>query len=171
MTQASPLLQPQVELFVQVSDALNLDSELCDQEKWQAWLQTWAEGLMHQPEPYELTLRFTDDLELQALNTQFRQISRPTDVLAFTPFEITTSADLEEALEELCYLGDIVISVETAQVQANDQDHSLLVELAWLACHGFLHLLGWDHPDEASLEAMIKVQKNCLEQVGLSLSG
>jgi len=165
----TPHAQPQVALYLQVSESLNLDnlddfdSELWYPEKWQAWFQVWVEGLMSKPEPYELTLRLTDDLELQALNAQFRQIDRPTDVLAFTPYGITAAGDSEE----FDYLGDIVISVETAQNQAKDQNHSLLVELAWLACHGFLHLLGWDHPDEASLEAMIKVQQNCLEQIGL----
>jgi probable rRNA maturation factor len=55
-------------------------------------------------------------------------------------------------------LGDIVISTETAQRQAIQGKHSLLQELAWLATHGLLHLLGWDHPDEASLVEMLQQQ-------------
>ena len=49
-----------------------------------------------------------------------------------------------------------MISVNTAQRQAQQQGHSLPTELAWLATHGLLHLLGWDHPDEESLMQMLK---------------
>ena len=63
-----------------------------------------------------------------------------------------------EALE----LGDIVISLETAARQAPDQGHSLAQELQFLASHGLLHLLGWDHPDDASLQAMLARQDQLL---------
>jgi probable rRNA maturation factor len=55
-------------------------------------------------------------------------------------------------------LGDIVISVETAARQAPDHGHTLMQEVQFLASHGLLHLLGWDHPDDASLEAMLARQ-------------
>jgi probable rRNA maturation factor len=67
------------------------------------------------------------------------------------------------------YLGDIVISIDTAQQQAQKQGHTLLTELAWLASHGLLHLLGWDHPDEESLERMLKQQVKLLKSVGISI--
>jgi probable rRNA maturation factor len=63
----------------------------------------------------------------------------------------------------------MIVSVEMARDQAQQQGHSETVELAWLAAHGLLHLLGWDHPDEASLEAMWDKQVSLLEQVGLEL--
>ncbi|MEM9977688.1 MAG: rRNA maturation RNase YbeY, partial [Cyanobacteria bacterium P01_D01_bin.2] len=56
---------------------------------------------------------------------------------------------------------------ETAQRQRHDDDFSLTQELAWLAVHGLLHLLGWDHPDETSLKAMLDKQSHLLEQVNL----
>jgi probable rRNA maturation factor len=59
-------------------------------------------------------------------------------------------------------LGDIVISVETAARQAPEHGHSLERELLFLASHGLLHLLGWDHPDEASLAAMLAQQEQLL---------
>jgi probable rRNA maturation factor len=65
------------------------------------------------------------------------------------------------------YLGDIVISLDTAQRQAETQSHPLEVELAWLAAHGLLHLLGWDHPDDASLTRMLNQQQALLQIVGL----
>ena len=59
-------------------------------------------------------------------------------------------------------LGDIVVSVPTAARQAIEQGHSLERELQWLVSHGLLHLLGWDHPDEATLNAMIACQERLL---------
>jgi probable rRNA maturation factor len=59
-------------------------------------------------------------------------------------------------------LGDIVISLDTAARQAPDHGHSLERELLFLASHGLLHLLGWDHPDEASLAAMLERQERLL---------
>jgi probable rRNA maturation factor len=67
------------------------------------------------------------------------------------------------------YLGDVVISVDTADRQAQEQGHSLETELAWLATHGLLHLLGWDHPDEESLIGMLNQQKTLLQKVDLTI--
>ena len=67
------------------------------------------------------------------------------------------------------YLGDIVISVDTAHRQAQQQGHPLKTELAWLAAHGFLHLLGWDHPDEDSLNSMLNQQEMLLQTIGLAV--
>ncbi|AUB37577.1 ybeY, putative rRNA maturation factor [Nostoc flagelliforme CCNUN1] len=69
----------------------------------------------------------------------------------------------------LLYLGDIIVSVDTAQRQAQQQEHSLPTELAWLASHGLLHLLGWDHPDEESLGRMLKQQVRLLNAVGIPI--
>ena len=63
-------------------------------------------------------------------------------------------------------LGDIVISLETAARQAAAADTSLEAELLFLASHGLLHLLGWDHPDEASLAAMLSRQEALIAGVG-----
>ena len=67
------------------------------------------------------------------------------------------------------HLGDLIISVETAQRQCAVHGHSLKEELAWLAAHGLLHLLGWDHPDEAHLQAMWHQQRSLLASTGLAL--
>ena len=66
------------------------------------------------------------------------------------------------APEEPLELGDIVISLETASRQAEAAAMGLERELAWLASHGLLHLLGWDHPTEARLEAMLVRQEQLL---------
>lgn len=113
---------------------------------WENWFIQWLETL--QPSlpaatVYELSLRLTDDLEIQALNAQYRHKNQPTDVLAFAALEVN-SPQLPSALQLAMplYLGDIAISVETAERQAKQQGHSLQTELAWLAAHGLLHLLG-----------------------------
>jgi probable rRNA maturation factor len=135
-------------------------------EQWQEWLQQWLEALAEElPEAiaYEVSLRFTDDAEIQQLNAQYRQKDQPTDVLAFAALE----GDYPFLVDEPMYLGDVVISVETAQRQAEERDHTLGWELAWLAAHGLLHLLGWDHPDDDRLEEMLEQQQILLTKVGL----
>ncbi len=143
-------------------------------EKWETWFQDWLESLsqiapeeqisLDLDQAYELSLRLTDDTEIQTLNAQYRQIDKPTDVLAFAALEVDSPQ-----IEELpLYLGDIVISVETAQRQADQQGHDLSYELAWLAAHGLLHLLGWDHPDDDHLMRMLSQQEALLQVVGFA---
>ncbi|MBW4470757.1 MAG: rRNA maturation RNase YbeY [Stenomitos rutilans HA7619-LM2] len=139
-------------------------------ETWDRWFQAWLEVLEPDQSPiesYELSLRLTGDREMQQLNHQYRQQDKPTDVLAFAALESAYPQPQELQSTLPLYLGDIVISVGTAQRQAEEQKHSLDVELAWLAAHGLLHLLGWDHPDEDSLNRMLKQQQVLLEIIGL----
>ncbi len=140
-------------------------------ETWECWFQDWLEALQPTLSPldaYELSLRLTNDSEIQQLNHQYRQQDKPTDVLAFAALESVYPQPSELQLTMPLYLGDIVISLDTAQRQAEAQQHPLKVELAWLAAHGLLHLLGWDHPDEDSLARMLEQQHVLLEMIGLS---
>jgi probable rRNA maturation factor len=149
------------------SDA-SIPHEISD-ETWEHWVKKWVEIMQLDLSPlaaYELTLRLTDDAEIRSLNAQYRQIDQPTDVLAFAALEDNSPEMVALQAEIPLYLGDIIISVEMAQRQANDHQRSLNTELAWLAAHGFLHLLGWDHPDQAQLEAMLDQQNHLLEAVG-----
>ncbi len=137
-------------------------------ETWQEWFEQWLEILKSELTPadaYELSLRLTDDAEIQELNAQYRNKNQPTDVLAFAALEADIPQSEEMLLNLPLYLGDIVISVETASRQAQQQGHSLQTELAWLAAHGLLHLLGWDHPNEDSLTAMLSMQASLLDAV------
>ena len=136
---------------------------------WQNWFQTWLEALASQiqiSDSYELSLRLNSDREIQVLNFQYRQQNKPTDVLAFAALE--TEIVKPENTEEPLYLGDIVISLDTAAHQASDRGHSLVTEVAWLASHGFLHLLGWDHPDEIKLQKMLSQQANLLKLIDIT---
>jgi probable rRNA maturation factor len=138
---------------------------------WEDWFNCWMENLQSYLPPaasYEIGLRLTDDAEIQTLNAQYRQQNKPTDVLAFAALEVDYP-EIPEMLTAPLYLGDIVISVNTAYRQAQQQGHSLPTELAWLAAHGLLHLLGWDHPDEEELMKMLKQQVELLATIGIDI--
>ena len=142
-------------------------------EPWQRDLCCWLEALRenHQdPTVPELTaceeislgLQFIGDEEIAELNGRWRGLQKATDVLSFAALESEMPLDQATTLE----LGDIIVSVPTAARQAMEQGHSLERELQWLVSHGLLHLLGWDHPDEAALNAMIACQERLLAMAG-----
>ena len=157
------------------SDFTQVEDSPCSiaAETWERWFQQWLETLKSELPPaaaYELTLRLTDDPEIQSLNAQYRDKDQPTDVLAFAALEVNSpQIPAHLGLSIPLYLGDLVISVDTAYRQAQQQGHSLQTELAWLATHGLLHLLGWDHPDEESLKEMLNQQEILLKRVNLTL--
>ena len=155
---------------------LNLDFEnkstSVSSDTWENWFDRWLNTL--QPDipkapSYEIGLRLTDNTEIQKLNYQYRQQDRPTDVLAFATLDTEISQPIQILNQIPLYLGDIVISVVTASRQAKQQGHALQTELAWLASHGLLHLLGWDHPDEESLMKMLHQQVILLKTVNISV--
>jgi len=142
-------------------------------QMWESWFDSWVEIL----EPwlpialsYEIGLRLTDDAQIQILNTQYRQKNEPTDVLAFAALEVECPQTSEMLADAPLYLGDIIVSVDTAHLQSQQQGHSLSTELAWLVAHGLLHLLGWDHPDESSLSQMLKQQVVLLNSIGIAIN-
>ncbi|WP_151735888.1 rRNA maturation RNase YbeY [Paenibacillus tengchongensis] len=124
----------------------------------------------------EVALTFVDNARIHELNREYRGIDRPTDVLSFAlnesgedEPEIIYELEEDESEEELPnVLGDIIISVERAREQALDYGHSLERELGFLFVHGFLHLLGYDHQDEAAEAEMMSKQEAVLAQVGLT---
>lgn len=157
------------EVSLQYSDSLpsSLREEIeeISEENWQHWFKVWFNSLTNalpSAYAYELTLRFTDDAEIHQLNRQYRFKDQPTDVLAFAALETGFPSYSED---EPLYLGDIIISLETAKRQAVSQGHSLKTEVIWLTTHGLLHLLGWDHPDEESLEKMLSDMESLLKKV------
>lgn len=112
----------------------------------------------------ELSVLLCGDARIQALNRAHRNLDKPTDVLAFPQHE-----GLSEGLApEDGLLGDIVVSLETAQAQANTQGHSLLVELRHLLAHGLLHLVGYDHQDDAQ---ELRMNEEATRLVAESLRG
>jgi probable rRNA maturation factor len=95
-----------------------------------------------------LSIVITDDAEIRSLNRQFRGVDAPTDVLAFA--DEPTEPAFVSAPDEPPYLGDVIVSLPRARVQAATLGHPTGAEVRLLIVHGVLHLLGYDHatPDE-----------------------
>ena len=108
---------------------------------------------------FSLGLELTNDKKILDLNQAWLGQSKSTDVLSFPIIDETFFDVSNECIE----LGDIVISVPTAIRQAKDNKIDLFRELRWLATHGLLHLLGWDHGDEESLEKMLLIQEQLID--------
>ena len=179
---------PDLDLAFEVDDDLEpgllsaagpLADPLAGAELWHHRLGNWLEQLADElGEPlrcpsYSLGLRLVGDTAIAELNGVWRHQPGPTDVLAFAaqdgaaldgvpPMPLLLDFDGggeagEERVEPL-ELGDIVISLETAARQAPEHGHPLERELLFLASHGLLHLVGWDHPDADSLAVMLERQ-------------
>jgi probable rRNA maturation factor len=112
---------------------------------------------------YELTILLTDNERIRILNKQFRGIDAPTDVLSFPAEEY--DPDIEKT-----YIGDIIISITSAENHSIIVGHSLENELNLLVVHGVLHLLGFDHDTQTNKKEMWKTQRNLLKQVNSNIS-
>ena len=118
----------------------------------------------------EVSVTFTDDEGIHAVNKEYRGIDKPTDVLSF-PLNDFESTDEPLADEPTVSLGDIVVSLERAEAQAAEFGHSAERELAFLCVHSTLHLLGYDHElsDEDDAD-MRRRQREILEAMGLKVN-
>lgn len=129
--------------------------------------------------PYEaqVNLVLTDNEEIKRVNTEFRGIEAPTDVLSFPMIPFEAPADYAIVEEDESYfdldsgellLGDIMISVDKVFAQAEEYGHSVTREFCFLVAHSMLHLLGYDHmtaPEAAVMEAK---QAKALEELGIT---
>ena len=103
--------------------------------------------------PCEISVLVTDDVGIRAINHEFRDLDKPTDVLSFPCFEFTPEAfnisngEIDGATG-LLPIGDIVLSAERVDAQAKEYGNTLKQETAYLVVHSVLHLLGYDHVDE-----------------------
>ena len=131
---------------------------------------------MEKPKDFvELTLSFVDLEEMLQLNQEYRGIPAPTDVLSFV-FEDLAGESGFLHYADLTHrpLGDIVIAMPAAIQQAYTYGHSVQREIVFLAVHGTLHLLGYDHgdtEDDEGLNRMIELQEKVLNAVGLPRTG
>ena len=114
--------------------------------------------------PCCLDVTFTDDANIHAWNLQFRQVDRPTDVLSFPLNELVPGAFDPDACgwdydRAAIPLGDMVLSLERCAAQAVEYGHSYARELQYLSVHSVLHLLGYDHVDEAEMKAQMRARE------------
>ncbi|MDY4022908.1 rRNA maturation RNase YbeY [Staphylococcus borealis] len=116
-------------------------------------------------EDAELSVTFVDKSEIQEINKAYRDKDKVTDVISFA---------LEEDEPEIIgldmprVLGDIIICTDVAKDQADSYGHSFERELGFLALHGFLHLLGYDHMNEEDEKEMFGRQETILNAYGLT---
>lgn len=115
----------------------------------------------------EISVTFVDNEEIHALNKQYRNMDKPTDVLSF-PLGEDGKYDFNNETKSYM-LGDIVISIETALKQSKIYGNSLEREIGFLTVHSMLHLLGYDH-ETSKLDALKMREKEeaVLEKLGIS---
>ena len=129
-----------------------------------------AEGIT---EDCHISIMLTDDAGIHAINLEQREIDRPTDVLSFPMNELVPGAFSSECCEYdlekgRIILGDMVLSLERCRAQAEEYGHSFAREISYLCVHSVLHLLGYDHLDEAEQKAQMRAREDAImELIGL----
>lgn len=118
-------------------------------------------------DPCELSVTFVDNNRIQEINREYRGKDMPTDVISFALEELGEGEIQISGANMPRVLGDIIISTDKAREQATDYGHSVERELGFLAVHGFLHLLGYDHETEAEEKEMFDLQRSILDEYGL----
>ncbi len=120
--------------------------------------------------PAEVSVTFTDNAQIRELNRKFRGIDRATDVLSFPLFDYEGESEEPPVDELMGMLGDVVLSLEQAALQAEEYGHSFEREVAFLCVHSMLHLLGYDHETGEEDEAdMRRRQTAIMDRMGLSV--
>lgn len=117
----------------------------------------------------EVSILLTGDDEIRRLNHQYRSINAPTDVLSFSYQDSLNASPSTPGLVEP--LGDIMISVDAAKLQAQNYGHSLQEELNLLVIHGILHLLGYDDVSESDARIMRDKEQEALRLLGAESDG
>ena len=112
--------------------------------------------------PVEVSLLFTDDESVRVINAEWRKIDKPTNVLSFPAFP------LEPGGKPGPMLGDIILAEETIRREALELDKSFDDHLTHLLVHGFLHLFGYDHVNDADAERMEALETRILADLGVS---
>ena len=119
-----------------------------------------------------ITVSFANESTLKDLNRQYRNIDKATDVLSFPMLDIVYPQKLKDFLQELSpdgslYIGDIVICPKIAKKQAKAFGHSQKREVAFLALHGLLHILGYDHIEKEDEQIMQNTAEEILENLNI----
>ncbi len=118
--------------------------------------------------PAEISVSFVNNAKIHELNREYREKDRPTDVLSFPMWEKEELDDGTALDGHAVTLGDIIISAEKAQAQAQEYGHSIEREIAFLSVHSTLHLLGYDHEvSEEDEKYMNQKQEEALIKIGL----
>lgn len=115
----------------------------------------------------EVAVKLSDDAEVQGLNANYRGKDKPTNVLSFPMVQPDLLQSLENSDDGEALLGDIILARETCEAEAAEKDISLHQHATHLIVHGTLHLLGYDHENEADAERMEDLEVKALASLGL----
>ncbi|NJS15279.1 MAG: rRNA maturation RNase YbeY [Sphingopyxis sp.] len=116
----------------------------------------------------EIGVRLTDDAEVQALNRDYRGKDKPTNVLSFPQYDPADFVMLADTDDGEILVGDIVLALETCTGEAAERGIAVADHAAHLIVHGTLHLLGYDHLDDASGDAMEALETKALATLGIA---
>jgi len=124
--------------------------------------------LIANPSMIEISVKLSDDAEIQKLNAAYRGKDKPTNVLSFPMMQadLLDAIDIGDDGETL--LGDIILAHETCAREAEEKGISLADHTAHLIIHGTLHLVGYDHEDDAEAGAMEAIETRALASLGLA---
>jgi probable rRNA maturation factor len=151
----------------------NIQENIPVKEEWLHLIEDVLQSGLdaHQKSHSEVSVVLVDNQYIQELNSEYRGLDQPTDVLSFAMEEEATEGGdvLPQDAPEL--LGDIFISMERAAEQAKEYNHSLIREINYLAVHGLLHLLGFDHQTSEDTALMRDEEEKILAafQIGRNL--
>lgn len=118
--------------------------------------------------PCEINVLVTDDAGIQIINRTSRDLDKPTDVLSFPMFQLepgnppTDWTEFQDPATGMVPLGDMCISLERAIAQAGEFGHSPRREVGYLTIHSVLHLLGYDHLDEAEQKKQMRSREEAI---------
>ncbi|MFE0013529.1 rRNA maturation RNase YbeY [Mesorhizobium sp. NPDC059054] len=121
----------------------------------------FAELRLARNDPSELSVVFTDDAAIQALNAEWRGKDKPTNVLSFPAFPPAKGGPLPPML------GDIVLAAETVAREAAEEKKPIENHVSHLVIHGLLHLLGYDHETDDEAEEMEAVERAALARLAI----
>lgn len=148
------------------------DKELLDasQEKLILDILQYSGERLEIEDSAEMSVTLVDNDEIQTINKEYRGKDQPTDVISFAIEDEAEEDVFDLDLSQFDIprqLGDIIISFDRLQEQAQSYGHSIERELGFLCVHGFLHLNGYDHQNEADEKEMFSLQESILEEFGL----
>lgn len=151
-----------------IIDSFDETNELTEeQQKTVEDLLQFAAEVEEVAQDAELSVTFVTNERIQEVNREFRDKDQPTDVISFALEEMGEGEIEIVGLEQPPMLGDIIISIPRAKEQSIEYGHSFIRELGFLAVHGFLHLLGYDHMNDEDEKVMFTKQKEILDRYGL----
>lgn len=156
--------------------ALDADEEWDSSRSWDLLIRRAAEAaiaesafpqLATSERSVEISVRLTDDEEVRALNAEWRGKDKPTNVLSF-PMAARDDLQKKSVAGPELLLGDVILARGVCEAEAAEKDVSVEQHAAHLLVHGVLHLLGYDHHDDAEAADMEAREVRALQRLGIA---